>query len=136
MWKRNRMEEGEKTGRGLLGDKWDKLLEALTSQNQDIAKYIVEWGYGEVYNRPQLAWKEREIIALTSLAIQGLKPQLKTHVIAALNAGLTKDEIMETFIHLALFSGFPTALFGIQTAKEVFDEGAAKKPPIDEASAG
>jgi len=135
MWKRNRMEEGEKTGRDLLGDKWDKLLEALSSQNQDIAKYIVEWGYGEVYNRPHLPWKEREIVALTSLAIQGLKPQLKTHVIAALNAGLSKDEIMETFIHLALFSGFPTALFGIQTAKEVFDEGAAKKPPTDEAEA-
>jgi 4-carboxymuconolactone decarboxylase len=58
---------------------------------------------------------------------------LKTHVIAALNAGLTKDEIMETFIHLALFSGFPTALFGIQTAKEVFDDGEAKQPPTDEA---
>ena len=133
MWKRNRMEDGEKTGRDLLGDKWDKLIEALSAQNQDIAKYIVEWGYGEVYNRPQLAFIEREIIALTSLAIQGFKPQLKTHVIAALNAGLTKDEIMETFIHLALFSGFPTALFGIQTAKEVFDDGEAKQPPTEEA---
>jgi 4-carboxymuconolactone decarboxylase len=134
MWKNNRMEAGERTGRKLLGEKWDHLIEALSGQNQDITKYIVEWGYGEVYNRPHLSYQQREIIALTSLAIQGLKPQLKTHVIAALNSGLKQDEIMEAFIHLALFSGFPVALFGIQTAREVFDEGQARKPPEKESS--
>jgi len=122
MWKRDRMEEGEKTGRTLLGDKWDKMIEGLSAQNQDITKYIVEWGYGEVYARKELSLRDREIVALTSLAMQHLKPQLRTHIFASLNAGLKKEEIMEVFIHLALFAGFPTALFAIQTAKEIFDQ--------------
>ena len=62
MWKKSRLESGEETGRKLLGDKWDLIIEALSSQNQDITKYIVEWGYGEIYNRPQLDFKAREII--------------------------------------------------------------------------
>ena len=132
MWKKSRLESGEETGRKLLGDKWDLIIEALSSQNQDITKYIVEWGYGEIYNRPQLDFKAREIIALTSLAMQGLKPQLKTHIISSINAGLQEEEIIEVFIHLALFAGFPTALFAIETAREVFDGGSVKSPPKED----
>ncbi len=132
---KKRMEEGENQGRRLLGSKWDKVIEALSSQNQDITKYIVEWAYGEVYNRPTLDLKQREIISLTSLAMLGLKPQLKTHIYAAINAGLSQEEIMEVFIQLALFAGFPTALFAIKTAREVFDEPpSGLKPPKEEDS--
>ena len=131
MWKKNRIESGEETGRKLLGEHWDHLIDALSKQNQDITKYIVEWGYGEIYNRPQLNYKSREIIALTSLAMQKLKPQLKTHIIASLNSGLTEEEIIEVFIHLALFAGFPTALFAIRTAREVFDRDPEGKQPDD-----
>ena len=120
MWKKNRIESGEETGRKLLGEQWDQLIDALSKQSQDITKYIVEWGYGEIYNRPQLNYKSREIVALTSLAMQKLKPQLKTHITASLNSGLTEEEIIEVFIHLALFAGFPTALFAIKAAREVF----------------
>tara|TARA_Y100000589_G_scaffold204748_2_gene193188 strand:+ start:1740 stop:2153 length:414 start_codon:yes stop_codon:yes gene_type:complete len=132
MWKKSRLESGEETGRKLLGDKWDLLIEALSSKNQDITKYIVEWGYGEIYNRPQLNFKAREIVALTSLAMQGLKPQLKTHIISSLNAGLKEEEIIEVFIHLALFAGFPTALFAIEAARDVFDSGSGKSPPVED----
>ncbi len=125
---KNRMQEGEAQGRKLLGNKWDKVIEALSSQNQDITKYIVEWAYGEVYSRPALTMAQREIISLTSLAMLGLKPQLKTHLFAAVNAGLSEEEIMEIFIQLALFAGFPIALFAIKTAREVFDEIRQNNP--------
>ncbi|PCJ19564.1 MAG: carboxymuconolactone decarboxylase [Candidatus Cloacimonadota bacterium] len=131
MWKQNRMKDGESKGRELLGNKWDKIIEALSSQNQDITKYIVEWAYGEVYNRPGLTLKQRELISITSLAMQGRDSQLKTHIYAALNIGLTKDEIMETFIHLALFSGFPTALDAIKIAKEIFDKPSPEDTGVD-----
>lgn len=129
MWKKNRIESGEETGRKLLGDQWDHLIEILSKQSQDITKYIVEWGYGEIYNRPYLDYKAREIIALTSLAMQRLKPQLKTHILASLNTGLREEEIIEVFIHLALFAGFPTALFAIETAREVFDDDSGGQLP-------
>ena len=45
MWKKSRIETGEETGRKLLGDKWDLIIEALSAQNQDITKYIVEWKF-------------------------------------------------------------------------------------------
>lgn len=123
------MQEGENQGRKLLGNKWDKVIEALSNQNQDITKYIVEFAYGEVYARPALTISQREIISLTSLAMLGLKPQLKTHLFAAVNAGLTEEQIMEIFIHLALFAGFPVALFAINIAREVFDE--IRRKPSD-----
>ena len=66
--------------------------------------------------------------------MQGLKPQLKTHIISSINAGLSEDEIIEVFIHLALFAGFPTALFAIETAREVFDGGSSKSPPTEQKS--
>ncbi|MCO4780746.1 MAG: carboxymuconolactone decarboxylase family protein [Candidatus Cloacimonetes bacterium] len=131
MWKQNRMKDGEEKGRELLGSKWDKIIEALSAQNQDITKYIVEWAYGEIYNRPGLDLKQREIISITSLAMQGKNSQLKTHIFAALNAGLTEEEIMESFIHLALFAGFPTALEAIKIAKEVFDSPSPEDTGVD-----
>ena len=63
--------------------------------------------------------------------MQGKYSQLKTHIYAALNTGLTEEEIMEIFIHLAMFAGFPTALEGIKVAKSVFDEPSPEDTGID-----
>ncbi|MCJ8345925.1 carboxymuconolactone decarboxylase family protein [bacterium] len=131
MWKQNRMKDGEEKGRELLGNKWDKVIEALSAENQDLTKYIVEWAYGEIYQRPDLTLKQRELISMTSLAMQGKMAQLKTHIFAALNTGLTQEEIMGTFIHLSLFAGFPTSIEAIKVANEVFKSPSPEDTGVD-----
>lgn len=106
----------------MLGHRWDRLVEALQKADPTFAAYVTEFAYGEVYQRPGLDLRSRELVSIACLTLQGLKPQLKTHVLAALNVGVTEEELMELFIHLALYAGFPTALFGLTTAREVLDE--------------
>ncbi|MBM3464231.1 MAG: carboxymuconolactone decarboxylase family protein [Armatimonadetes bacterium] len=106
----------------MLGHRWDRVVEAVEKAGPDFARYVTEFAYGEVYPRPGLDLRSRELVSVTCLTIQGLKPQLKTHLIAALNAGITPDELQELFIHLALYTGFPVALFGLTTAREVLEE--------------
>jgi 4-carboxymuconolactone decarboxylase len=110
----------------VLGDKWAKIEPMLRELSPDLLRYIRDFAYQEVYGRPGLGLKDRELIALTALTMQGLESQLKTHVYGALNTGWTADEIREAFIHMALFAGFPTALAGLQVAHEVLEKEKAK----------
>ena len=126
----------------VLGSKADPIKAMLENVHPDLARYVQDFAYGEVYARPGLGLIERELLAVTCLTLLNLKPQLKTHVYGALNVGVTRLQLEETFIHIALYAGFPVALSGLLTAKEVFDEldraetdrdaidraGPAKKP--------
>jgi 4-carboxymuconolactone decarboxylase len=118
---------GHEKGREMLGHRWDRVVQALENGSADFAAYVTEFAYGEVYRRPGLDMRSREMVAVTCLTMQGLKPQLKTHVLAALNVGVTEDELLELFIHLALYVGFPIALFGLNTAREVLAEKSSSE---------
>lgn len=122
-----RLARGHEQGKRMLGHRWDRLVEALEKADPIFASYVTEFAYGEVYPRPGLDLRSRELVAVSCLTLQGLKPQLKTHILAALEVGIEEDELLELFLHLALYAGFPTALFGLQTAREVLDERSA--PP-------
>jgi len=113
---------GRRMGRQVLGDKWDRIEKMLVELNPDLAGYVRDFAYGEVYARPGLGLRERELISMACLAVQRLPDQLKTHVHGALNAGVKPDEIREAFIHMALYAGFPTALAGLKVAEEVIRE--------------
>jgi 4-carboxymuconolactone decarboxylase len=119
-----RTARGHEQGRRMLGHRWDRIVEALQKADPVFAAYVTEFAYGEVYPRPGLDIRSRELVAVSCLTLQGLKPQLKTHILAALEVGVSEEELLELFLHLALYAGFPTALFGLQTAREVLDERA------------
>ncbi|MFX8203601.1 carboxymuconolactone decarboxylase family protein, partial [Acinetobacter baumannii] len=77
----------------------------------DLGRYIVEFGFGDVYSRPGLTLREREIATIAALtALGNAAPQLKVHIAAGLNVGLTRQEITETILQMALYAGFPAAL--------------------------
>jgi 4-carboxymuconolactone decarboxylase len=87
----------------------------------DMVEYIIAYGYGDVYSRKNLSLKLRQIATIAALTAMGTaKPQLAFHIKAGLNVGLTKEEIIETIILMCVYAGFPAALNGIGTAKEVF----------------
>lgn len=106
----------------------ERILNLLKDISPDMAKFVVEYPYGDIWSRPGLDVKTRELITIASLTTLGFpKDQLKAHINNALNAGCTKDEIVEVMIQMSIYAGFPAALNALFVAKEVFnDKGLIK----------
>ena len=118
-----RFERGLEKLREVDGEQGDKVMEALAGISPDLARLLIEYPFGDVYSRPQMGLKERELVTISVLAALGhCQPQLKVHIHGALNVGWTREEIVEAFIQLTVYAGFPTALNALFSAKEVFAE--------------
>jgi 4-carboxymuconolactone decarboxylase len=106
----------------------EMLTETLGNIAPDLARYTIEFPFGDIYLRPGLDLKSREIAAVAALtALGNAVPQLKFHINAALNVGCTREEIIEVIIQMCIYAGFPAALNGMSVAKEVFKERTSKK---------
>ncbi len=114
------------TGFGLLtdidGEAGHNVIESLKDICPDLAKYTIEYPFGDIYNRKGLDLKSREIATVAALmALGNCQPQLKVHLNAALNVGCTEDEIKEVILQMSVYAGFPAALNGMFAFKEVLD---------------
>lgn len=99
-----------------------RLKKNLEHISPDLTRYVVEFAYGDIYTRPGLDIKSREIATVAALTTLGNAPrQLQSHIEAALNAGCTREEIVEIIIQMAVYAGFPAAINGMNNAKEVFE---------------
>jgi len=106
----------------------EALIKNLENIAPDLGRFIVEFPYGDIYERPYLDLKSREIATIAALtAIGDTKPELKDHIKGALNVGCSRQEIIEVIIQMAVYAGFPRAINGITIVKEVFDEIDGKK---------
>ena len=92
----------------------------------DIAPKLVELTeqvlFGDVWERPGLAKRDRSLITVASLVALNRTEQLRFHLETALKNGVTKDEIVELITHLAFYSGWPTAVSAMLLAKDVFKQ--------------
>ena len=105
------------------GQAGEKVIEALKDIAPDLARYIIEFPFGDIYSRGILSLKEREIATVSALAALGnAAPQLKVHIHGALNVGCSRQEIVEIMIQMAVYAGFPAALNGTFAAQAVFAE--------------
>jgi len=95
---------------------------STTPANADMMGLSTAHLFGEVWTRPGLSLRDRELITITAIATLGRERQLRLHLGGALNAGLTPDEIVEAFIHLAYYAGYPAAFTALAIANEVFTE--------------
>ncbi len=103
------------------GGAGEAVIEALQDIAPDLGRYIVEFPYGEIYARPGLDLRSRQIATVAALtALGNAEPQLRVHIEGALNVGCTREEIVETIMHVAIYAGFPAALNGVFAAREVF----------------
>ena len=119
----NRYERGLEKLREIDGEAGDRVLESLDGIAPDFARYLIEFPFGDIYSRPGLDLKSREIAVVAALTALGhAAPQLKVHIQAALNVGVTRTEVVETIMQMAVYAGFPAALNGLAVAKEVFAE--------------
>jgi 4-carboxymuconolactone decarboxylase len=105
------------------GEAGERVMESLKDIAPDLARYVIEFPFGDVYSRPGLDLKSREIAAVAALAALGTAtPQLKVHIHGALNVGLSRQEVVEIIMQMAVYAGFPAAINGMFAAKEVFQE--------------
>jgi 4-carboxymuconolactone decarboxylase len=119
----NRYKEGLKTLNGISGHAAGRINNLLKEICPDMARLVIEFPYGDIYSRPGLDIKTRELLTIASLTTLGYaKDQLKAHVDNALNVGCTKEEIVETIMQMSVYAGFPAALNGLFAAQEIFDE--------------
>lgn len=89
----------------------------------DLAKFIIEYPFGDIYSRPALDLRSRQIATIASLVTLGDSvTQLKPHIQAGLNVGLTREEIIEVILQMSVYAGFPRAMNAMLAAKEVFEE--------------
>ncbi len=119
----DRFERGLKKLAEIDGEAGERVLESLKGIAPDLGRYIIEFPFGDIYSRPGLDLKSREIAVVAALTAMGnARPQLQVHIHGALNVGCTREEVVEVIMQMAVYAGFPAALNGIFAAKEVFDE--------------
>lgn len=105
------------------GQAGQEVVDSLADISPELGHQVVAWAFGEMYARPGLAPRDRQLVTLGVLtALGGCEPQLDVHINAALNVGLTPTEITEALLHSAVYCGIPRALNATLVAKRVFAE--------------
>jgi 4-carboxymuconolactone decarboxylase len=103
------------------GNGGEQVVSSLADIAPDFGNYLLEFPFGDIYARTGLDMRSREVATIAALTALGhAQPQLKVHIQAGLNVGLTQDEIVEILMQMAVYAGFPAALNGLFVAKEVF----------------
>ena len=103
--------------------KMDLLKNDETPVSKDLLNQIIDMLYGTIWSRTeQLSLQERSMITLTVLVALNRENELKTHLRGAKNLGITKEKIEEMMLHVAHYSGFPTAVSASQLLNKIWDE--------------
>ena len=114
--------QGWQTLKEIDGDAGERVIAGLQTVAPDLAHYVIEFAFGDIYARPTLDLKSREIATIAALtALGNARDQLKVHIHAALNVGCSREEIIEVVMQMAVYAGFPAAINGMSVVREVFD---------------
>jgi len=94
----------------LSGESIEQVTNKVAEIAPDFARMTIEFPFGDLYSRGGLDLRTREAAAISALAALGAIPQLRVHVAAALNLGVTRDEVVELLMQISIYAGFPPAL--------------------------
>lgn len=102
------------------GHAGEQVIASLQDIAPDFARLLIEFPFGDIYSRPGLDLKTRELAVVATLtALGNASPQLKVHLQGARNVGCRREEIIEVIMQTAVYAGFPAALNGLFAAREV-----------------
>lgn len=118
-----RYQQGMTVRRAVLGDAHvDHTLENLSPLNDEFQNFISRYAWGEIWTRPGLTRHARSLITIGMLIALNREAELKMHLRAAFNNGVSRDEIKELLMHAALYCGLPASNAAFHLAQTVFDE--------------
>lgn len=119
----NTFEKGLEIRTAVLGaDYVEKAVANADSFTKPFQDLVTEYCWGAVWGREELNRKTRSMLTLAMIAVLNRPQELRTHIRAALTNGVTRDEIREVFMHVAVYAGVPTAVDSFRIAREVFAE--------------
>ena len=123
MDEKERYYKGQQTRREVLGQEHvDRAQGNLSEFNAPFQEFITRYAWGEIWERAGLTRRERSLITLAILVALNREPEFRMHIRAALNNGVTIDEIREVLIHAGIYCGLPAANAAIQAAEQVIKE--------------
>ena len=118
-----RYQQGMAVRRAVLGDAHvDRTVENLTPLNEEFQHFITRYAWGEIRSRPGLDRHTRSMITIAMLIALNREAELKMHLNAAFNNGVTREELKELIMHSALYCGLPAANATLHLAQQVFDQ--------------
>ncbi|CAI0706135.1 4-carboxymuconolactone decarboxylase [Serratia ficaria] len=118
-----RYQQGIEVRRAVLGDDHvDRSLSRLTPLNEEFQDFISRYAWGEIWTRPGLERHTRSLITIAMLIALNREAELRMHLKAAFNNGVTREEIKEVLMQSALYCGLPAANAAFHLAAEVFAE--------------
>lgn len=120
--------KGLETRREVVGDDYvDRSLAAMDDFNQPLQEFITRYAWGDVWNRPGLDRRSRSILNLGMIAALGRADELRLHLRGALRNGVTREEISEICLQVAVYCGAPAALETTRIAREVLADYDGEK---------
>jgi 4-carboxymuconolactone decarboxylase len=119
----NRHAAGMATRRRVLGDAHvDRAEAAKTAFDQPFQDLIAEGAWGTVWSDDTITHRDRSMLTLALLAATGNFDEIPMHIRATANTGATKDDVMQAFLHVAIYAGVPKANHAIKLAKATYAE--------------
>ena len=106
----------------------DKALAGMTDFNRPLQELVTEYCWGAVWGREGLDRGQRSMINLAMISILNRPHELKAHVRGALTNGLTRTQIAEVLLQVAIYAGVPAAVDSFRVAQETFAELDAAAP--------
>ena len=123
MDERERHQQGMKVRRAVLGDAHvDRASTNRNAFNQEFQDLITRYAWGEIWSRPGLPRETRSMLTLAMMVALNRPDELRMHLRAASNAGVTRDQIKEVLLQSAIYCGVPAANSAFHAAEEVFAE--------------
>lgn len=118
-----RFERGLAIRRRALGEEYvDRAIREADDFSRPLQELVTEYAWGTVWARPGLGLRERSLITIAALTALGRDRELKLHIGAGLRHGLTREEIREALLHVAVYAGMPAGVEAFRIAREVFQE--------------
>jgi 4-carboxymuconolactone decarboxylase len=123
MTEKSLFEKGLKVRKEVLGEAYvNKSIAGADEFTRTMAEWSTEFCWGALWTRPGVDRRTRSIVNLSMIAAINRPHELKLHVKAALKNGLTKDEIKEIFLQVAVYCGVPAGIDSFRIAREAFKE--------------
>ncbi|MCG2574290.1 MULTISPECIES: 4-carboxymuconolactone decarboxylase [Acinetobacter] len=118
-----RYKQGIQVRTEVLGEKHvNRSIENLNEFNSDFQNFISRFAWGEVWSRPGMPRHTRSLVTMAVLLALGREAELRMHIRACFNNGVTQDDLKELFLHCSLYAGLPAANAAMHMAEEVFKE--------------
>ena len=123
-----RYKRGRRKLKSIHGERGINTIDSMAEIAPDMTRFVYEFPFGDIYTRPGLDLRSRQFVTVSVLATLGhAEPQLKAHIRGSLNVGIKREELVEAFMQIAVYAGFPASLNALRIARDVFRELDAGK---------